>query len=62
MDAFSAGGGIESLPAFDYEVPLIGLPLMLGMEASTLASSVPYLRADPHARDACARGSRATAG
>ena len=51
-DAFSAGGGIESLPAFDYEVPLIGLPLMLGMEASTLASSVPYLRADPHARDA----------
>ncbi|AOJ39008.1 hypothetical protein WJ23_14530 [Burkholderia lata] len=51
-DAFSAGGGVELLPAFDYEVPLIGLPLMLGMEASTLASSVPYLRADPHARDA----------
>ncbi|AOK17692.1 hypothetical protein WT26_17875 [Burkholderia cepacia] len=51
-DAFSAGGGVDELPAFDYEVPLIGLPLMLGMEASTLASSVPYLRADPAARDA----------
>ncbi|MCA7998800.1 tetratricopeptide repeat-containing glycosyltransferase family protein [Burkholderia metallica] len=51
-DVFGAGGGVDVLPAFDYEVPLIGLPLMLGMEASTLASSVPYLRADPHARDA----------
>ncbi|VWB79502.1 TPR repeat-containing protein [Burkholderia lata] len=51
-DAFSAGGGVDVLPAFDYELPLIGLPLMLGMEASTLASSVPYLRADPSARDA----------
>ncbi|CAB3964689.1 TPR repeat-containing protein [Burkholderia aenigmatica] len=51
-DAFSTGGGVDVLPAFDYEVPLIGLPLMLGMEASTLASSVPYLRADPSARDA----------
>ncbi|MCU9952738.1 hypothetical protein OEJ37_05095 [Burkholderia sp. BKH01] len=51
-DAFGAGGGVDALPSFDYEVPLIGLPLMLGMEASTLASSVPYLRADPDARDA----------
>ena len=51
-DGFGAGGGVDVLPAFDYEVPLIGLPLMLGMEASTLASSVPYLHADPDARDA----------
>lgn len=51
-DVFGAGGGIDALPAFDYEVPLIGLPLMLGMEASTLAASVPYLRAEPGARDA----------
>ncbi|MDN7905903.1 hypothetical protein QZM18_17535 [Burkholderia diffusa] len=51
-DAFSAGGGVDALPAFDYEVPLIGLPLMLGMETSTLGASVPYLHADPHARDA----------
>ncbi|KVF70211.1 hypothetical protein WS75_24565 [Burkholderia sp. FL-7-2-10-S1-D7] len=51
-DAFSAGGGVDALPAFDYEVPLIGLPLMLGMEMSTLGASVPYLHADPHARDA----------
>ncbi|QTO18228.1 hypothetical protein [Burkholderia seminalis] len=52
VDVFGAGGGVDALPAFDYEVPLIGLPLMLGMENETLGSSVPYLRADPHARDA----------
>ncbi|EGD06476.1 TPR repeat-containing protein, partial [Burkholderia sp. TJI49] len=51
-DAFSAGGDIDTLPAFDYEVPLIGLPLMLGMEQDTLASSVPYLRAEARAIDA----------
>ncbi|AIO33609.1 tetratricopeptide repeat family protein [Burkholderia cenocepacia] len=51
-DAFSAGGDIDTLPAFDYEVPLIGLPLMLGMERDTLASSVPYLRAEARAIDA----------
>ncbi|MGC2947182.1 tetratricopeptide repeat protein [Burkholderia ambifaria] len=51
-DAFSAGGSVDELPAFDYEVPLIGLPLMLGMETSTLGESVPYLHADRHARDA----------
>ncbi len=50
-DAFSAGGSVDELPAFDYEVPLIGLPLMLGMETSTLGESVPYLHADRHARD-----------
>ncbi|RQR38589.1 tetratricopeptide repeat protein [Burkholderia sp. Bp9142] len=52
VDAFSAGGGVDALPAFDYEVPLIGLPLMLGMETSTLEEAVPYLHADPGARDA----------
>lgn len=51
-DAFSVGGSVDELPAFDYEVPLIGLPLMLGMETSTLGESVPYLHADRHARDA----------
>ncbi|OJB08134.1 hypothetical protein BGV53_32350, partial [Burkholderia ubonensis] len=51
-DAFGAGGGVDALPPFDYEVPLISLPLMLGTGDATLASSVPYLRADPRARDA----------
>ncbi|MGS0893565.1 hypothetical protein ACVBGC_13645 [Burkholderia stagnalis] len=51
-DTFGAGGGIDALPAFDYEVPLIELPLRLGLENDTLASSVPYLRADAGARDA----------
>ncbi|WP_415868219.1 glycosyltransferase family 9 protein, partial [Burkholderia ubonensis] len=45
-------GGVDALPPFDYEVPLISLPLMLGTGDATLASSVPYLRADPRARDA----------
>ncbi|KVE75781.1 hypothetical protein [Burkholderia vietnamiensis] len=52
VDAFSAGGGVDTLPPFDYEVPLLGLPLMLGMETSTLGALVPYLHAEPHARDA----------
>ncbi|MBR8301010.1 hypothetical protein KDW49_09805 [Burkholderia dolosa] len=51
-DAFGTGGGVDTLPAFDYEVPLLSVPLTLGMETSTLAASVPYLHADPHARDA----------
>ncbi|TCW82144.1 hypothetical protein C5O80_20830 [Burkholderia sp. SRS-46] len=50
-DVFGAGGGVDALPPFDYEVPLISLPLMLGTGDATLASSVPYLRADAHARD-----------
>ncbi len=51
-DAFSAGGGVDELPPFDYEVPLIGLPLLLGTQAPTFGASVPYLHADPRARDA----------
>nr|WP_175800442.1 hypothetical protein [Burkholderia anthina] len=51
-DAFSAGGGVDELPPFDYEVPLIGLPLLLGTQASTFGASVPYLHAEPRARDA----------
>ncbi|RQR59520.1 hypothetical protein DIE19_17350 [Burkholderia sp. Bp9126] len=50
-DLFGAGGGVDALPRFDYEVPLISLPLMLGTGDATLASTVPYLRADAHARD-----------
>jgi len=51
-DVFSAGGYVHALPAFDYEMPLMELPLMLGMEVDTLTSSVPYLHADSRACDA----------
>ncbi|KVO12235.1 hypothetical protein WL30_06935 [Burkholderia ubonensis] len=51
-DVFSAGGGVDALPRFDYEVPLISLPLMLGTGDATLTSAVPYLEADARARDA----------
>lgn len=50
-DHFSAGADVDALPPFDYELPLISLPLMLGTGDATLASSVAYLRADTQSRD-----------
>jgi Flp pilus assembly protein TadD len=47
-DEFSAGGGVESLPAFDYEIPLLSLPLIFGTREETIPAA-PYLRADPAA-------------
>jgi Flp pilus assembly protein TadD len=47
-DEFSAGGGVESLPAFDYEIPLLSLPLIFDTHEETIPAA-PYLRADPAA-------------
>ncbi|RKR43536.1 tetratricopeptide repeat protein [Paraburkholderia sp. BL17N1] len=47
-DEFSAGGGVESLPAFDYEVPLLSLPLIFDTREETIPAA-PYLQADPRA-------------
>jgi len=33
--------------AFDYYVPLLSLPLALGIEVATLSTATPYLRAEP---------------
>ncbi|WNC89672.1 hypothetical protein RI103_18675 [Paraburkholderia sp. FT54] len=44
-DEFSAGGGVESLPAFDYEIPLLSLPLIFDTREATIPAA-PYLRAD----------------
>jgi len=48
-DEFSAGGGVESLPAFDYEIPLLSLPLRFETREETIPAAVPYLHADPAA-------------
>jgi Flp pilus assembly protein TadD len=45
-DEFSAGGGVESLPSFDYEIPLLSLPLIFDTHEATIPAA-PYLRADP---------------
>ncbi|RFU47555.1 tetratricopeptide repeat protein [Paraburkholderia sp. DHOC27] len=49
VDAYSAGGGVESLPQFDYEIPLLSVPLVLGTLGNTLPETVPYLHPDPAA-------------
>jgi len=47
---FSAGGGVESLPPFDYEIPLLSLPLIFDTREETIPAATPYLRADEAAR------------
>jgi Flp pilus assembly protein TadD len=46
VDGYSAGGGVETLPPFDYEIPLMSVPLVLGTLDDTLPGTVPYLRPD----------------
>lgn len=52
VDGYSTGGGVAGLPAFDYELPLMSVPWMLGAGDDALGSAVPYLHPDPAARDA----------
>ena len=46
VDDFSAGGGVESLPPFDYEIPLLSLPLIFDTREETIPAATPYLCAD----------------
>ncbi|MGF6244109.1 Flp pilus assembly protein TadD [Paraburkholderia sp. GAS38] len=46
VDDYSAGGGVETLPPFDYEIPLMSVPLVLGTLDDTLPGTVPYLQPD----------------
>jgi tetratricopeptide (TPR) repeat protein len=50
VDGYSAGGGVESLPHYDYEIPLLSVPLMLNTRGNALPQTVPYLQPDPAAR------------
>ncbi|WP_310355321.1 tetratricopeptide repeat protein [Paraburkholderia strydomiana] len=49
VDHYSAGGGVESLPPFDFEIPLMSLPLIFGTREATIPTTTPYLYADPAA-------------
>ncbi|SAK57018.1 TPR repeat-containing protein [Caballeronia glebae] len=46
-DEFTLGGGVESLPHFDYELSLVTLPLVFGTQLETIPADVPYLHPDP---------------
>ncbi|HDR9511014.1 hypothetical protein C5615_32175 [Burkholderia cepacia] len=46
VDGYTAGGGVDRLPPFDYEVSLLSLPLLLGTGDRAMGETVPYLRAD----------------
>ncbi|MGQ7939953.1 tetratricopeptide repeat protein [Paraburkholderia sp. D1E] len=46
VDDYSAGGGVESLPPFDCEIPLLSLPLIFDTREETIPNATPYLRAD----------------
>lgn len=48
-DEFSLGGGVDSLPPFDYEIPLLSLPLIFDTREETIPNASPYLHADPAA-------------
>jgi Flp pilus assembly protein TadD len=45
-DSYSAGGGVDALPPFDYEIPLLSLPLIFGTREATIPAQIPYLHAD----------------
>jgi Flp pilus assembly protein TadD len=46
VDSYSSGGGVESLPPMDYEIPLLSLPLIFGTREETIPAASPYLFAD----------------
>jgi hypothetical protein len=47
VDGYSAGGGVETLPPFDYEVPVLSLPFLFDTRAATIPSTSGYLKPDP---------------
>lgn len=44
-------GGIPLLPPFDYEISLLNLPRLFGIDDETLGAPSPYLKADPALRE-----------
>ncbi|BDC41307.1 hypothetical protein PTKU15_46040 [Paraburkholderia terrae] len=52
IDAYSDAREVEALPPFDFELPLVSVPLMLGTRIESIPPVVPYLRADTDLRDA----------
>ncbi|WP_175872556.1 hypothetical protein [Burkholderia sp. BCC0397] len=52
VDVFDTSTRIDNLPAFDFELPLMSIPGMLGLDGDAIATTAPYLHADPAATDA----------
>jgi tetratricopeptide (TPR) repeat protein len=51
VDHYSAGGSVDWMPPFDYEIPLLSLPLIFDTHEETIPASTPYLLADAAARE-----------
>lgn len=51
VDEYSCGSGVETLPPFDYEIPLLSLPLIFDTREATIPAASPYLFADNAARE-----------
>ncbi|WP_153098839.1 hypothetical protein [Paraburkholderia hayleyella] len=49
VDAYTTDPRVEALPPFDYELPLLSAPLMLGTDETSIPADVPYLTAQPEA-------------
>jgi Flp pilus assembly protein TadD len=47
VDGYTAGGGIESLPACDYELPLMSLPFVLELNETSIKATGPWLAPAP---------------
>ncbi|KWF17338.1 tetratricopeptide repeat-containing glycosyltransferase family protein [Burkholderia pseudomultivorans] len=55
VDVYDASARIEDLPVCDFELPLMSIPWMLGLDGDALATPTPYLHADASATDAWRR-------
>jgi hypothetical protein len=51
VDDYCWGGSVETLPPFDYEIPLLSLPLLFDTREATIPAASPYLFADASARE-----------
>ena len=51
LDGYCSARDIDTLPPFDFELPLVSVPLMLDTRVESIPSTVPYLHADPAARE-----------
>ncbi|WP_321912707.1 tetratricopeptide repeat-containing glycosyltransferase family protein [Burkholderia cepacia] len=52
VDLFDTSTQIADLPAFDFELPLMSIPGMLGLDGNAIVATTRYLQADPAATDA----------
>ncbi|WP_404841730.1 hypothetical protein [Burkholderia cepacia] len=52
VDVYDIATQPDALPVFDFELPLMSIPWMLGLDGDALATTAPYLHADPAATDA----------